>query len=128
MRTGKRNLLLICGLSTGVLETMDSVLFRGYSHVRARGVTHKRRASIPSKGWKVSFKRAFKKREKKRKLMHGRKENGRKDCKMRTFVFQKERSCHKRKRMVRGLVDQNYRVCQKRERRMKRFANQKVRR
>ena len=33
MRTGKRNLLLICGLSTGVLETMDSVLFRGYSHV-----------------------------------------------------------------------------------------------
>ena len=28
MRTGNRNLLLICGLSTGVLETMDSVLFR----------------------------------------------------------------------------------------------------
>ena len=68
------------------------------------------------------------KERKKRKLMHGRKENGRKDCKMRTFVYQKERSCHKRKRMVRGLVDQNYRVFQKRERRMKRFANQKVRR
>ena len=71
------------------------------------------------------------KERKKRKLMHGREENGRKDCKMtemRTFVYQKERSFHKRKRMVRGLVDQNYRVCQKRERRMKRFANQKVRR
>ena len=33
MRTGKRNLFLICGLSTGVLETMDSVLFRDNSHV-----------------------------------------------------------------------------------------------
>ena len=62
----KKEFTFQCGLSTGVLETMDSVLFRGYSHVRARGVTHKRRASIPSKGWKVSFKRAFKKREKKK--------------------------------------------------------------
>ena len=43
---------------------------------------------------------------------------------MRTFVYQKERSCHKRRRMMRRLVDQNYRRCQKRERRMKRFANQ----
>ena len=33
MRTGKRNLLLICGFSKGVLETMDSVLFRDNSHV-----------------------------------------------------------------------------------------------
>ena len=33
MRTGKRNLILICGFSTVVLETMDSVLFRDNSHV-----------------------------------------------------------------------------------------------
>ena len=88
---------------------------------------HKRRASIPSKGWKVLFKSAFKKR-KESKIRHGRGENGRKDCRMRTFVYQKERSCHKRRNMMRRLVDQNYRRCQKRERRMKRFANQKVRR
>ena len=43
---------------------------------------------------------------------------------MRTFVYQKERSCHKRRRMMRRLVDQGYRRCQKRERRMKRLANQ----
>ena len=47
---------------------------------------------------------------------------------MRTFVYQKERSCHKSRRMMRILVDQNYRRCQKRDRRMKRFVNQKVRR
>ena len=46
---------------------------------------------------------------------------------MRTFVYQKERSCHKRRNMMRRLVDQNYRRCQKRERRMERFTNQKVR-
>ena len=33
MRTGKRNLLLICGFGTVVLETMDSVLFRDNSRV-----------------------------------------------------------------------------------------------
>ena len=33
MRTGKRNLLLICRFSTVVLETMDSVLFRDNFHV-----------------------------------------------------------------------------------------------
>ena len=47
---------------------------------------------------------------------------------MRTFVYQKERSYHKRRNMMRKLVDQNYRRCQKRERRMERFENQKVRR
>ena len=34
---------------------------------------------------------------------------------MRTFVYQKERSCHKRRNMMKRLVDQNYRRCQKRE-------------
>ena len=43
---------------------------------------------------------------------------------MRTFVYQKESSCHKRRRMMRRFVYQNYRRCRKRERRMKRFANQ----
>ena len=43
---------------------------------------------------------------------------------MRTFVYQKERSCLKRRRIMRRLVDQNYRRCRRRERRMKRFANQ----
>ena len=59
MRKGKRNLLLTRGLSTAVL--------RKHGLKRARGVMQKRRASIPSKGWKVSFKSAFKKREKKAK-------------------------------------------------------------
>ena len=43
---------------------------------------------------------------------------------MRTFVYQKERSWHKRRNMMRRLVDQNYSRCRRRERRMKRFANQ----
>ena len=68
------------------------------------------------------------KERKESKIRHGRGENGRKDCRMRTFVYQKERSCHKRRNMMRRLVDQNYRRCQKRERRMERFTNQKVRR
>ena len=63
------------------------------------------------------------KERKESKIRHGRGENGRKDCRMRTFVYQKERSCHKRRRMMRRLVDQNYRRFRKRERRMKRFAN-----
>ena len=39
----------------------------------------------------------------------------------------RKRSWHKRRNMMRRLVDQNYRRCQKRERRMERFTNQKVR-
>ena len=37
---------------------------------------------------------------------------------MRTFVYQKERSCRKRRNKMRRLADQNYRRCQKRERRV----------
>ena len=77
-------------------------------------------------GMKSIDQERIEKERKQSKIRHGRGENGRKDCRMRTFVYQKERSWHKRRRMMRRLVDQNYKRCQKRERRMKRFANQKV--
>ena len=56
-------------LTYHVLSSETEVFSREWKHglKRARGVVQKRRASIPSKGWKVSFKGAFRKREKRAK-------------------------------------------------------------
>ena len=62
MRTGKRNLILICGLSTGVLETMDSDLFRDNSHVPC--ATFRKGSLFPGmKTWTQTSERSYAKKE-----------------------------------------------------------------